>query len=294
MTSRRTSGIADDIASVLENMHADLETQNSLETLAQRAGYSPFHFHRSFVAVVGESPKQHLLRMRIERAAYLIAITDRKFVEIAFDVGFQTHESFTRAFRRRFEMSPTEYRAHAKSAQAERMKRNEHFTGHGCVLSAVRFLTLRPATLLCSRHLGAYAEVGMPPFGADDELWSPLIEQASGAGVEHDGTAWSICHDNPTITPGPQQRLDACIGLDRPVPDSGKFRNLDFAGGLYAGIEHTGPHRTIAQAYAQVADAIRRSTAMTFATGPLVQIFRHIDTTGDEHRTEVYFPIIRS
>lgn len=294
MAPDQTPKIADDIASVLEDVHDRIDDAQSLASLAEHAGYTPFYFHRRFRAVVGETPKQHVERMRVERAAYLIAITDRPFTGIAFELGFQSYETFTRAFRRHFSKSPTEYRVHALSAQAERLKRNEFFTGDGCVLSPVHFLSLPAAILLCKRNFGAYSNVRMPPFGKDDELWSPLLKFAQSAGVEHDGTAWSICHDNPTITPGPQQRLDACIRINRALQNSGKFKIVNFVGGLYAAIEHRGPHETISQAYAQVADAIRRSTTVTFATGPLVQIFRHIDDSPERHRTEVYFPVTRT
>ncbi len=265
----------------------------ALDTLARRSGYSPFHFHRRFVSVVGETPKRHLMRLRLERAAYLVAVTEQQFLAIALDVGFRSHETFTRAFRRHFGITPTEYRRKARKAQAERLVRNATFTGEGCQLSQVRLLTLAPVVLLCARHTGAYAAVPSPPFAEHDELWAPLAAWALEAGITYERTAWVIPHDDPTVTPGPQQRMDAGVPVNGIPPRSDPFTVLRFAGGRYAGAEHVGPHETIGQAYRHVADGIRRSSTAVFGVGPPVQIFRHVDHDPRRHRTEVYFPIVR-
>lgn len=282
----------DDITRVLREVHENLDRRVVLETLARRSGYSPFHFHRRFVESVGETPKQHLLRVRLERAAYLVAVTGERFLRLAFSVGFRSHETFTRAFRRHFGVSPTAYRRAARRAQAERLARDASCSGDGCLLSEIRFLTLPSARLLCASHTGAYSELAMPPFSEGDQLWRPILAWALAAGVAHVPTAWAISHDDPTLTPGPNQRLDACLPVQGAIPPGGPCMSRNFAGGRYAGVEHVGPHETISQAYRRVADGIRRSAA-AFGTGPPVQIFRHLDPDPRHHRTEVYFPVVR-
>jgi AraC family transcriptional regulator len=81
-----------------------------LAALAARAGLSPFHLHRLFVAVAGETPKQYTLRLRVARAAVLLLTTDQAVLDIALSCGFQSHEAFTRAFRKQFSMAPRSYR----------------------------------------------------------------------------------------------------------------------------------------------------------------------------------------
>ncbi|MBL0940873.1 MAG: helix-turn-helix domain-containing protein [Gemmatimonadaceae bacterium] len=287
------SGSHSDIESLLSEVHDHLDDRVTLATLAQRSGYSPFHFHRSFVETVGETPKQHILRMRLERAAYLLAVTDDGVLRLALSVGFSSHETFTRAFRRHFDMSPTAYRIAARKAQAERLEQNEHFTGDGCHLSAVTLCSLPSTMLLCSRHTGAYAEMRLPPYGPADHLWAQLSEWADSVGAAHERTAWVICLDDPTLTPGPQQRLDACVQLLTTSVPHGPFTVREFAGGWYAATEHVGPHETIIQAYRHVADGIRRSAKLAFGSGPPVQIFRYLDRDPAYHRTEVYFPVVR-
>jgi AraC family transcriptional regulator len=269
-----------------------LDQSLRLTNLARRSGFSPFHFHRRFVSAVGETPVRHVMRLRMERAAYLLAVTDDPVLSTAIQVGFTTHETFSRAFRRHFGTSPTGYRDAAKRAQDARRKHNADFAGDACRLSAVRVIALPALQLLAVRRTGPYDTLPLPPFGEHDAVWAPLAAWARQSGVAVEQTPWVICHDDPTVTPGRQQRLDACLPLLERPSKTDVFQVRPFAGGLFAGAEHVGPHATIDQAYRHVADGIRRLKSVFFADGPPVQIFRHVDPTHNHHRTEVYFPVV--
>jgi len=86
----------------------------SLDALAGEAGLSPFHFLRSFAAVVGVTPHQYLLRCRLQRAAELLADQSRAVTDIAFDVGFNDLSNFVRTFRRASGVSPRAFRQGAR------------------------------------------------------------------------------------------------------------------------------------------------------------------------------------
>lgn len=83
----------------------------SLSALAKLAHRSPFNLHRRFVAVAGETPKAYTSRVRLDRAAADLLATDRPAAVIAADHGFASQEVFTRAFTRRFGLTPRAYRA---------------------------------------------------------------------------------------------------------------------------------------------------------------------------------------
>src|SRR5262245_42902672 len=102
--------------------------------MARKYGSSPFHFHRLFSNVVGETPKQHVDRLRLERAAYELAISKKKVIEIALAVGFKNHETFSRRFKRAFGYTPKEYRDASRIAQQQRLVTNRGFRGDGCRL----------------------------------------------------------------------------------------------------------------------------------------------------------------
>ena len=100
-----------EILQLLQAVRERLTDDVSLTTLAARAGWSPFHLHRSFTKVVGQTPKQYTLRLRLERAAARLATGADPILSIAADAGFSSHEVFTRAFRRQFDCTPSAYRA---------------------------------------------------------------------------------------------------------------------------------------------------------------------------------------
>ena len=100
----------EDILTLLGDVSLQLEDRQSLDTLARKSGWSKFHFHRSFTEIVGETPRQYAQRLRLDRAAGLLATSPDSVITIALSVGFSSHEVFSRAFRRQFDCSPTDYR----------------------------------------------------------------------------------------------------------------------------------------------------------------------------------------
>jgi len=100
------------------NRRLDRGGDASLATLSDLAGWSPFHVHRAFHDVAWETPKRYTLRRHLERAAaHLLRDPAASIALVARANGFESHEGFTRAFRRRFGVAPRGYReAHRGSA----------------------------------------------------------------------------------------------------------------------------------------------------------------------------------
>jgi AraC family transcriptional regulator len=283
-----------DLMPLLIDLQGKLHEGITLETLAQQFGCSRFHFHRVFSGTLGETPKRHVHRLRLERVAYMLAITNETVLSIALDLGFKNHETLSRSFKRAFGLAPLAYRRACRLAQAERLERNTHFRGSNCRLSDVTFVTLPAETLLAIRRYGPYENCPIP-FQEEDRFWTNLVRWAQRKRIAYRPSAWAISYDDPTVTPGSLQRLDACIPIEGIAAPNGRVRRLDFAGGRYGRIEHTGPLATIIQAYRHLADGIRRSRLYEFDKGPPVQIYRAIHVGGDSsgNLTEVYFPTRR-
>ncbi|NJM16085.1 MAG: helix-turn-helix domain-containing protein [Bacteroidales bacterium] len=84
----------------------------TLEELADVANFSKFHFNRIFHSMVGETPFQFILRVRMERAATLIATNNKESItEIARKCGFTDISIFSRNFKSHFQVSASQYRA---------------------------------------------------------------------------------------------------------------------------------------------------------------------------------------
>jgi AraC family transcriptional regulator len=84
----------------------------SLEKLASLANYSPFHYQKLFRSIIGETPKQYVLRIRLETSAHAIVMFLHKSItEIALESGFSSSATFSRAFRAHFGISPQELKS---------------------------------------------------------------------------------------------------------------------------------------------------------------------------------------
>jgi len=82
-----------------------------LDKVASEACLSPYHFHRLFREVFGETPNQYLQRRRLANARDLLSSTERTVTEICLEVGFESLTSFSALFRRFYGCSPREFRS---------------------------------------------------------------------------------------------------------------------------------------------------------------------------------------
>ena len=93
----------------------------SLEDIANAAGYSLFHFIRTFNKIVRHTPYDYLVRRRLSYAAEMLLVEDEKVLDIALTCQFESHEGFTRAFGRLFKMPPTTWREYQHRDQRSMM-----------------------------------------------------------------------------------------------------------------------------------------------------------------------------
>ena len=82
-----------------------------LHRLAEVAYMSPYHFHRAFTRVFGETPQQYRTRLRLDRAQQLLRRGDLPVTQVCLESGFESLGSFSTLFRRRYGVSPR----HAKT-----------------------------------------------------------------------------------------------------------------------------------------------------------------------------------
>jgi len=98
------------VTRVVRMIEAHPEENHSLAELAASVRLSPYHFLRTFEALVGVTPHQYVLRMRLRKAAMRLCAAPDKVLDIALDSGFQDVSNFNRTFRAEFGLNPREYR----------------------------------------------------------------------------------------------------------------------------------------------------------------------------------------
>ncbi|WP_338395451.1 AraC family transcriptional regulator [Fulvitalea axinellae] len=95
---------------VFEYIDNNLDGDLSLKTISEIAFFSPYHFHRIFKYLTGETLNHYILRRRIEKSVPRLLHTDRSIIELAFKYGFSDKASFSKAFKKFYRVSPTEFK----------------------------------------------------------------------------------------------------------------------------------------------------------------------------------------
>ncbi|MFZ4398747.1 MAG: AraC family transcriptional regulator [Bacteroidales bacterium] len=99
------------VSKALHYINQNLTADISLETLARIANYSAFHFQKIFLLAISETPKQYVMRLRLERAAhYLKVFPDLPIYDIAMGCGFSSPSVFSRAFRNYYKLTAEKFR----------------------------------------------------------------------------------------------------------------------------------------------------------------------------------------
>ena len=98
------------VEEVLRYIREHLNEPLDRETLASVAGFSIPHFHRVFIAHVGESAISYVRRLRLERAGQKLRMGAVDITEVALAAGYDSHAAFSKAFKQQFGVSPSEFR----------------------------------------------------------------------------------------------------------------------------------------------------------------------------------------
>jgi AraC family transcriptional regulator len=243
---------------VIDHIRDHLAEDLSLERLARVAAFSPFHFHRIFLAITDETLFAFVQRLRLERAAGALSHRrDESILAVALDHGFSSAATFARAFKAHFGMSATAWRAGGAERWSKRSKANRNpgkamrsRRRHGSpgrskeASMNVRIGALPPHHVAYMRHVGPYGAQGIPG------LWKRLMEWMSARGmVGPDRITLGIGHDDPRVTEPEKCRYDACVVVPADFAGDKRVNVMDVPEGTYAIAEFTGTAHDIEGAW---------------------------------------------
>ena len=227
------------INKVVAYINNHLDETLELKTLANEAALSDFHFHRIFKALKGEAIGGYITRLRLEATARLLRYTALTIEEIAFNIGYETPASLSKAFKKQYGISPTEYRTNKDTYIMKKEIINPDLA-----LKAPKIVTLEPKNLIYVALTGTY---GSLDYGkAYEQLWGVIkAQKLFTKGIE------SICisYDDPKITEGSLQRSDVCLAIHKPATPQEEVSCKTLAGGKYAVFFYQGSYENLSQVY---------------------------------------------
>ena len=198
------------ISRVLRHIEQHLDERPDLDGLARIACFSPYHFHRIFSAMVGESVAAYVRRLLLERAAMQLGHSSESVTQIALGSGYESVDAFSRAFRTHMGMLPSEYRrrkGHLEVARQREMTKPlfYHEMPH-CPPMDVQIKKFTPRLVAAVRHTGPYDE--------SCPAWEKLCGVLGANGLlSGESLAYGVSYDNPDITLPQKCRMDACVSL---------------------------------------------------------------------------------
>lgn len=284
----------------------DLDQALDLTTLARTAALSPFHFHRVFRGMVGETPLELHRRLRMERAAFRLLTGEGSVTTIAFEAGYDTHEAFTRAFRGLYGMSPTAFRQSSPAAGKDCARPHSfelaarsgiHFRTQILVpnlipLSAegdtmeIDIAEMPKLRLGAVHHVGPYQHISQA-FAKLGSIVGPL--GLIGSGCQMIG----VYHDEPETTPPEELHSDAAISVPEGVPLPEGLTEIILPKGLYARTTHKGPYTGLSDTWARFMGEWLPKSGHRMSEGMSYEIYLNTPENAQPHdlRTELYIPL---
>jgi len=211
-----------------------LDEELDLEAIARVAYFSPYHFHRIYRAVVGETANDTVRRLRLHRAA--LDLLDRKLSidRVARRAGYASQATFTRAFCAEYGEPPARYRGAQHLAELDQ--------GRDRTLYRVENIELPKLRVAAIHHRGDYQ--------LTSKAFERLTAVAATTGLLTPTTrTFGIYRDDPLSVPQHELRSTACITVPAEWEPSGELVEGHIEGGRYARVVHTGPYPELRAAY---------------------------------------------
>jgi AraC family transcriptional regulator len=264
-------------------IHDHLAEELDLSRLADVAHLSPFHWHRVYQALYGETIAATVRRLRLARGSGYLANTGLAVAQVARRCGYPNAQSFTRAFTATYGVSPLRYRlegAHIAFSQAQRQ------TDPGDTAFVVDVRHVAAVQLAGLPHQGSYMQVGRAFEGAYTRM--------AAQGLARPDMRWmAVYFDDPFAVP--ESQLHSCAGLSLP-PGGVSLPPLEpftLGGCVCAVLRYRGPYASMRSAYQWLYGKWLVQSGHEVANLPVFEEYLNNprDTAPDQLLSDIYLPL---
>ena len=219
------------INSVINFIETGISKPIQLRDLAYAANFSPYHFHRIFKAFTGETPKNFIWRIRLEKAANSLKFaTNKTITEIALEFGFDSSSSFSKKFKAHFGITPKEFKLRSDDLKPEIHKPAQYPLPDPLPEITIQYYEQIEVLYAANRKGYNDQEIG--------KAWGELVKYAQKYNLFRKNTRFfGISFDNPEFTDPDKCRYYACItnpGVGLPDNELGKY---SIGAGKYASFD---------------------------------------------------------
>lgn len=266
---------------VLDHIHDNPAGDLSLDALSDIAAMSRFHWHRVFRAMTGETLAQAVRRIRMQRASYLLVMTETSLSAIAVSVGMANPASFNRAFADHFLMSPSAFRKRGELRPFVR-----HTPPRRSPMHPVTIRTEAQIRLAALPHRGAYHEISRAFQKLSAVMASRDLFRSAGRMI-------AVFHDDPQSVPEAALRSHAGFEIAGPTVLSAPLEDVIIPAGRQAVLTFKGPYAGLPAAYDELFGIWLPQSGEEPADAPSFEVYLNtpMDTAPEDLVTELHLPL---
>lgn len=264
-------------------IHDHLDQPLDLARLAEVAHLSPYHWHRVYQALYGETIAATVRRLRLHRATGYLAHTALPIEQVARKCGYPNVQSFTRAFSALYGTSPSRYRAEGSHTVFRQGAAQPLAAGYVVELREVPQVQL--AGVL---HKGSYMRMG--------KAYAQAYTGMAAQGLMRPDTRWmAVYYDDPYAVP--EAQLHSRAGLSLPADHRGALQvplePFALGGGLCAVLRYRGPYASMRAAYRWFYGQWLVQSGHAAANLPVFEDYLNNprDTAPADLLTDIYLPL---
>lgn len=276
-------------------IEANLYEPLTVEAAANAVSYSYYHFHRYFQAVMGETIGSYIRNRRLTQAARDLIYSHKKVLDIAVSLYFESAESFTRAFKRRYGSTPTEYRKNNIDVLIGSHKPMEIDRIIGCsnVNLLPEIVMLQPKTVAGFRFNMSIEK------NNSIEMWEKLNSQLSKQNyISMSNNRYGIYETGDTCMPDTFNKNSEAaefIGIETScesnVPQCMQLKEI--SGGKYAKFIHKGTVKSLLSTYYYIWGVWFPNSNFELADREDLECYteKFLGAENEDSEIEIYFPI---
>jgi len=229
---------------VLAHIDEHLDEALTVERLSAVAAFSKFHFHRQWVGLFGLGVFEYVQLLRLRRASYQLALRGEGILDIALGSGYESHEAFTRAFKKAVGQTPSEFRErpdwqlwHATYQPVNEVRSRHMQPDHRP--ENVRIVECSPVRVGVLEHKGDPIRIG-------DSIRKFIEWRKQHRLHPRVSATFNVFWNDPEQTPPEEIRVDLCAEIKEPVaPNEHSVVEKVIPGGRCAVLRHVGTDDTL-------------------------------------------------
>ncbi len=270
---------------VLNYIANHLDEKLDLNRLSSISLISPYHFHRIMKAHLQEPLGSYIIRIRIETGAQLLRHTSLPINEIANKMSYNCSTSFAKAFKKQFDISPTEFRNN-KEYYMMKTQNNNKVLPQGFILKP-KIIERKNKTAIYIQLIGEYQSNDYN--GAWGKLWG-FIKKKRLFSFNQENLG--IAYDDPNVTEGNKCRYDCCVTIKKETSAEGEIGVKEIAGGKYAVFKFKGEINYIGAVYDVIFNTWFPGSEYELRNVPAYEKYiKFSKTNPTKNKTEIYIPI---